>query len=86
MKALFFVFPIYEDGDVIVAAGNMQRKEVVDMDHEVYTNIGYAVVWCVKYILIPFGVAVSSRIVYDRLLPPQPERQRKKRSDKNRFK
>jgi hypothetical protein len=28
-KAPFFGFPIHEDGDVIVAAGNLQRKEVV---------------------------------------------------------
>jgi hypothetical protein len=56
------------------------------MNKEVYTNIGYALVWCVKYIFIPLGVAVLARIIAEKLIPPQPERQRKKRSDKNRFK
>ncbi|HHW31936.1 MAG TPA: hypothetical protein GXX20_09740 [Clostridiaceae bacterium] len=50
-----------------------------------YTYIGIAFVWCVKYIFIPLGVAVSAKIITDRLLQPQPEKQRKKRSDKNRF-
>jgi hypothetical protein len=59
---------------------------VVDANNELYTTIGYAVVWCMKYIFIPIGVALSARIVADKLLPPQPERQRKKRSNKNRFK
>ncbi|HHW00602.1 MAG TPA: hypothetical protein GXX36_13770 [Clostridiaceae bacterium] len=50
------------------------------MDTDFYASIGYAVVWCVKYLFIPIGVAVSARIITDRLLRPQPERQRKKRS------
>ena len=45
-----------------------------------YVYIGIAVVWCVKYIFIPFGVAVSARVVAGKLLQPQPKRQRKKRS------
>jgi hypothetical protein len=58
---------------------------VVDVNNELYTTIGYAVAWCMKYIFIPIGVAFAARIVADKLLPPQPERQRKKRSNKNRF-
>lgn len=56
------------------------------MNNGLYTNIGYTVVWCVKYIFIPLGVAVFARIFAEKLLRPQPERQRKKRSFKNRFK
>jgi hypothetical protein len=55
------------------------RKEVVEMDNKFYTNIGYAVAWCMKYIFMPIGVAVSARIIAGKLLRPQPERQRKKR-------
>ena len=50
------------------------------MNNDLYTNIGYTVVWCVKYIFIPIGVSVSARIISDKLLRPQPEKQRKKRS------
>jgi hypothetical protein len=75
----------YRDGDVIVAAGNIQRKEVVAMSNDLYTNIGYIFVWCVKYIFIPLGVAITARCVTDKLLRPQPDKQRKKRSSKNRF-
>jgi hypothetical protein len=39
-----------------------------------------------NHIFIPLGVAVLARVIADRLLPPQPERQRKKRFNKNRFK
>ena len=56
------------------------------MNKEIYTNIGYTLVWCVKYIFIPLGVAVLARLIADKLLPPQPDRQRKKRSYKNRLK
>jgi len=80
------VIPIYKDGDVIVVAGNLQRKEVVEMSKEFFTNIGYAVAWCMKYIFIPLGVAVFARIIAEKLLRPQPDRQKKKRSIKNRFK
>ena len=55
------------------------------MNNELYTNIGFIVVWCVKYIFIPLGVAISARIFVDKLLHPQPDRQRKKRSNKNRL-
>lgn len=55
------------------------------MDNDLYINIGYAVVWCVKYIFIPIGVSVIARIIADKLLRPQPQKQRKKRSNKNRF-
>lgn len=50
------------------------------MSNEFYTNIGYVIVWFIKYIFIPLGVAVSARIIADKLLQSQPERQRKKRS------
>ena len=56
------------------------------MNDDLYTNIGFAVVWCMKYIFIPFGVAFSVRILADKLLLLQPLRQRKKRLHKNRFK
>jgi len=56
------------------------------MGNELYTNIGFIVVWCIKYIFIPLGVAISARILVDKLLQPRPDRQRKKRSLKNRLK
>ncbi len=56
------------------------------MNNELYLNIGYAVVMGVKYIFLPLGVAVTARIIADKLLQPQPGRQRKKRSYKNRLK
>lgn len=56
------------------------------MNNEFYTSIGYFVVWCMKYIFVPFGVAISARVFVDKVLLPQPERQRKKRSNKNRLK
>ncbi len=50
------------------------------MPEDFFTYIGYAFVWCCKIVVIPFGVAVSARIVAERILRrPQPERQRKKR-------
>ena len=55
------------------------------MGNDLYVNIGYAVVWCMKYIFIPIGVSVSARLIVDKLLQPQPKRQRKKRLNKNRF-
>jgi len=54
------------------------------MSNDLYTNIGYIFVWCVKYIFIPLGVAITARCVTDKLLRPQPDKQRKKRSSKNR--
>ena len=56
------------------------------MNKEFYTNIGYSVVWCVKYIFLPIGVAVSAKVIAAKLLRPQPNRQRKKRFNKNRSK
>jgi len=82
----FLWFPTHKDGDVIVAAGNTQRKEVVDVNIDFYTGIGMAVVWCLKYIIIPVGVAFSARILAEKVLRSQPGRQKNKRSDKNRFK
>jgi hypothetical protein len=73
------VIPTRGDGDVIVAAGNSQREEVVDMNDEFYTGIGLLVVWCMKYIFIPIGVGVAIMLITRRILRPQPERQRKKR-------
>jgi hypothetical protein len=86
LDGFFLLLPTLRDGDVIVAAGNIQRKEVVDMSNELYTEIGYIFVWCMKYIFIPLGVAVTARILADKLHLPLPERQRKKRSFKNRLK
>jgi len=59
---------------------------VVEMSKEFYISIGYTVAWCLKYIFIPFVVAVAARIFVEKLLQPQPDRQKKKRSYKNRFK
>ena len=56
------------------------------MSNELYINIGFFVVWCIKYIFMPLGVAVFARIIVDKLLKPQLDRQRKKRSNKNRLK
>ena len=56
------------------------------MDKDLYTNIGYFVVLCMKYIFIPIVVGVAIRVISGKLLQPQPEKQRKKRSKKNRFK
>lgn len=75
----FLLIPTHGGGDVIVVAGNIQRKEVVDMENGFYAGIGFAVVWCMKYICIPIGTAVLARIIADRLLRPQPDKQKKKR-------
>jgi len=56
------------------------------MGTDFYTGIGLVVAWCMKYIFIPFGVAVSAKIFAEKLLQPQPDRQKKKRSYKNRLK
>lgn len=52
---------------------------MVDFDRDFYANIGYAIVWCVRYIFIPIGVGVSVRLITVKLLQPQPDKQRKKR-------
>jgi hypothetical protein len=79
MTDSFLIIPIYEDGDVIVAAGDILRKEVVIMDNEFYTIIYQLIVWCIEYIIIPIGVAITARIIAEKLLQPQPARQKKKR-------
>lgn len=55
------------------------------MNRELYTNIGFIVVWCMKYIFIPMMVAISARLIAEKLLRLQPGRQKKKRFNKNRF-
>jgi len=55
------------------------KRGVVKMEHDFYTGIGYAVVWCLKFIFIPIGVGVSVNYIVGKLLQPQPKRQRKKR-------
>ena len=52
------------------------------MDCVLYTNIGFFIVWCAKYVFIPLGVAIFARIIVDKLLKPQPGKQRKKRLNK----
>ncbi|HHV96025.1 MAG TPA: hypothetical protein GXX37_06065 [Clostridiaceae bacterium] len=81
----FLSIPTRKDGDVIVAAREYAKEGVGRMNNDLYTNIGYAVVWCIKYIFIPIGVSVSARIIAERLLQPHPEKQRKKRFKINRF-
>lgn len=56
------------------------------MNHDFYSNIGFSFVWGMKYIFIPIIVAVVAIVTADKLIKPQPKRQRKKRSIKNRFK
>ena len=56
------------------------------MGNDFYTYIGLSVVWILKYIFIPIGVAVLAGIITNRVLHPNPQRQKKKRSYKNRFK
>lgn len=55
------------------------------MSKQFFTSIGNIIVWCMKYIFIPFGVAVSARIFVEKLLQPQPDRQKKKRPNKKPF-
>jgi len=81
----FLCIPTRKDGDVIVAAWEYAKEGGGWVNNDLYTNIGYAVVWCIKYIFIPIGVSVSARIISERLLQPHPEKQRKKRFKKNRF-
>lgn len=54
------------------------------MNTDIYTKIGIIFVWCMKFIFIPLGIAISARIIADKLTRSHPERQRKKRSFKNR--
>jgi hypothetical protein len=56
------------------------------MDYVLYTSIGFFIVWCAKYVFIPLGVAVLASIIVDKLLKPQPGKQRKKRFNENRLK
>lgn len=61
------------------------------MDKGFYITIGYVLIWCIKYIFIPTGVAILGRLFSERLLRPQPKKrqqgaQRKKRLIKNRLK
>jgi len=56
------------------------------MDKDFYTNIGYAFILSIKYIFIPIRVAIIGRLISEKLLHPQPKRQRKKRLNKNRLK
>lgn len=56
------------------------------MNNDFYAYIGFIVVWCVKYIFIPIGVGIFVKVITKKLLRPQPDRQRKKRSYKNRLK
>ncbi len=49
------------------------------MREDLYTAFGYITFWIMKYIAIPIGVGVSVKLITNKLLQPQPERQRKKR-------
>lgn len=49
------------------------------MGNDFYTNVGFIVVVCLKYIFIPFGVAFSARLLSERALRLQPKKARKKR-------
>lgn len=54
------------------------------MGNSIYLYIGYFVVLSIKYLVVPVIVAVIARLFADKLLNP-PDRQRKKRSTKNRL-
>jgi len=56
------------------------------MNNDFYTIIGYAFILCIKYIFIPVGVAIIGSLLSEKLLRPQPKKQRKKRLVKNRLK
>jgi hypothetical protein len=63
--------PTHRDSDVKeCCCRELQRKEVVDLSNNFYINIGYVFVWCLKYIFIPFGGAVSAKIASEKLLQP----------------
>jgi hypothetical protein len=80
LMGFFLCIPTHRDGDVKeCCCRELQRKEVVDLSADLYTNIGYVIVWCLKFIFIPIGVGVTVKLITVRLLQPQPERQRKKR-------
>ncbi|HHU90722.1 MAG TPA: hypothetical protein GXZ22_06660 [Clostridiaceae bacterium] len=49
------------------------------MDNDFYTIIGYAVVWCVKYIFVPIVVGITVKLITGKLFQSQPQKQRKKR-------
>jgi len=50
------------------------------MRDDFYTAFGYVTFWLIKYIAVPIGVGVAVKLITSKLLQPQPERQRKKRS------
>ena len=50
------------------------------MNIDFYTGSGAAVVWGGKYILIPGAGAATHRILAEKILRSQPERQKNKRS------
>ncbi|MHB8061400.1 MAG: hypothetical protein ACYDG2_02015 [Ruminiclostridium sp.] len=55
------------------------------MNKDVYASIGFGLIWCVMYIFVPLGVAITGRLLSEKLLQSQPKRQRKKRLIKNRL-
>lgn len=61
------------------------RREVVGMKENLYATIGYTVVWIFRYIILPVTIAVLARVIADRLPRPQPERQKKRRTNKTRL-
>ncbi|HHW49804.1 MAG TPA: hypothetical protein GXX14_14465 [Clostridiaceae bacterium] len=56
------------------------------MCNDFYTALGYIAFWVMKYVAIPIGVGVIIKLITHKLLQPHPERQRKKRFNKNRLK
>jgi hypothetical protein len=54
------------------------------VNSDLYTSIGYFVVWCVKYIFIPIIVGVAIRVITLKLF--QPQKTEEKTVIKNRFK
>lgn len=61
------------------AVGNLQRKGMVELNQNFYATIGYAFVWCMKYIAVPIVVGVAVKAITETLFQPGPDRQRKKR-------
>lgn len=50
------------------------------MGDDFYTAFGCFAFWVTKYISIPIGVGVAIAVIAHKLLQPQPDRQKKRRS------
>ena len=81
-----FFAPIYEDSDVIVAAGTKQRKEVNGMTEEFYAALGKILIGVAKYLCAPLLVTMTASIWTSRLQRLHPQDKKKRRPIKSRHK